>query len=586
MANMLANYGLEFLKDDDKTYMGLVGFCVQEGKAVTGYYGSPYLFMPMGSVEFWVKTERKENGNLSVAGFDSHSGNSCVWDVAHSGIDVTTSEDSKLEKVIMFNKAGTCSGLLPIEVINADVLPGLMKGDKAKIQVVALPVDINYYANEDDYANAQPEDENGKKWMMAVGSMAAISFLYNHAPERYEKEKDYLTDRFVQFSAVVKKLYHGVFELNGEKHNAYIRCFADTEFGELEFAHTLEQVPEELRDNIRVGAIISGTCVLSGDVAINEYEKGFIKDFEHNLRLLRYTFERGDPERLNSVLATDAVYESDTSGKRCVGPREIIDRFHCVQDNHGIEYNTFYATITTTDEENLEYPVGTRCIVLADAEDDGYESIAFITVNEEGKITRIKISKDSRYHFEIDRPEIVENPLDDCKIPDSVLTPLVLRAKFNGIIDDDIEENTVVDTIPDYSILEQNAKKMLDALQKNPQPDAEKAFENIIGYLFAKAIERADNNRESRPGIGMHLAASYIPSEALAGKITSTLPSDKHDVLERAMKMGRQFYKDIRFFAQMNDTGEDDFVELFLQAAVIVQRLGQMYAEHCFDHGK
>ena len=52
------------------------------------------------------------------------------------------------------------------------------------MQVVALPLEINYYANEDEYAEAQPSDENGKKWLMATGSMAAISFLYNHAPGR------------------------------------------------------------------------------------------------------------------------------------------------------------------------------------------------------------------------------------------------------------------------------------------------------------------------------------------------------------------------------------------------------------------
>lgn len=414
MANMLENFGLDFLTEDDDTLRGLVGYITQEGKALTGYYGTPYLYKPMGNVEFWVKTEKNSSGNLQVSGFDSHCGNPCMWELIHSGIDITPKDAPKLERIAMFNRADTHGGLLPIEVITADVLPSLMKGDKVAMQVTALPLDISYYADEEAYADAQPSDENGKKWLMATGSMAPISFLYNHAPDRYEQGKDYKTDCYVQFTAVVKKLYHGTFEVNGEEDNTFIRCFADTQYGELEFDHTPEQVPEELRDNIRVGAVISGTCIISGNVAIQDYKNGIVKDFEHNLRLLRYTIGKGDPERLAAVLAPHAVYETDTTGKKYVGAEKIIDRFIYIHNNRGSEYTTYYATITATDAEDMEYPVGTRCIVLAnDDAGDNYESIAFITVDSDGMISKIKISTDSRYHFSIDQPENVKTPLDD-----------------------------------------------------------------------------------------------------------------------------------------------------------------------------
>lgn len=406
MANMLKNFGLDFFYEEEDALMGFIGHIAQEGKVLKGYYDTPYFFKPMGNVEFWVKTEKKPDGNLHVTGFDSHCGNPCVWNIIHSGIDITPKDASKLERLIMFNRTDTHGGLLPIEVITADILPSLMKDDEVTMQIVALPLQINYYANEDEYAEAQPIDENGKRWMMATGSMAAIPFLYNHAPNRYEQGKDYETDRYVQFAAIVKKLYHGTFEINGEKHNAFIRCFVDTEYGELEFNHTLEQVPEELRDNIREGAVISGTCILSGDVAIKEYQEGIVKDFEHNLKLMRYTMANGDPERLASVLADNVVYETDTSGKRYVGAREIINRFIYIHNNRDSEYTTYYATITSADGDDMEYPVGTRCIVLADGEaEDNYESIAFIEVDDSGMISRIKISTDSRYIFKIDCTE-------------------------------------------------------------------------------------------------------------------------------------------------------------------------------------
>ncbi len=583
MANMLENFGLDFFSKDDNSLMGFVGYITQEGKALTGYYGTPYLFKPMGDVEFWVKTEKDPTGNLYATGFDSHCGNLCVWDLIHSGIDITPKDASKLERVAMFNRADTHGGLLPIEVISADILPSLMKDDKVTMQVVALPLEINYYANEDEYAKAQPSDENGKKWLMATGSMAAISFLYNHDPGRYEQGKDYETDRYVQFIAIVKKLYHGIFEMNGEKHNAFIRCFVDTEYGELEFDHTLEQVPEKLRDNIRVGAVISGTCILSGDVAIKEYDEGIVRDFEHNLKLLRYTISKGDPERLASVLADNVVYETDTYDKKYVGAREIIERFIYVHNNRDSEYTTYYATVAATDEDDMEYPVGTRCIILANGEtEDDYESIAFIDVNDNGMISRIKISRDSRYRFRIDRPKKVQTPPDDIKVPDSVFEPIILRAKFHGIIDHEVEESSVTENIVDYDSLEQNAQRMLDALLEGPQPDAEKAFANIFGYLFAKAIEQTVNEDKNTGEYDTRRTASFRPGEAFAGEISSTLSAEEHAALEKAMKLGTQFYNDFKAYIQMTGVDEDQFVELFKQAAVVVQRLGQMYSDRYY----
>lgn len=585
MANMLENFGLDFFAEDDNSLMGFVGYITKEGKALTGYHGTPYLFKSMGDVEFWVKTEKNSEGNLHVAGFDSHCGNRCVWELIHSGIDITPKDASKLEHVAMFNRADTHGGLLPIEVITADILPSLMKDDKVTMQVVALPLEINYYANEDEYAEAQPSDDNGKKWLMGNGSMAALSFLYNHAPDRYEQGKDYESDRYVQFTATVKKLYHGTFEMNDEKHNAFIRCFADTQYGELEFDHTLEQVPEELRDNIRVGAVISGTCILSGDVAIKEYDEGIVKDFEHNLKLLRYTMGKGDPERLASVLATDVVYETDTSGKKYVGAKEIIDRFTYIHNNRDSEYTTYYATITDVDADNMEYSVGTRCIVLANGEtENNYESIAFITVNDEGLISKIKISTDSRYQFKIDQPEKVKTPLDDIKVSDSVFEPIILRAKLHGIIDHEVEETMITENIDNYYSLEQNAQRMLEALQEEPQPDAEKAFANIFGYLFAKAIEQTVNEEKDIVDYKTRLTASFSPGEAFAGEISSTLSPEEHSVLEKAMKLGTQFYNDFKGYIQMTDAGEEQFIKLFTQAAVVVQRLGQLYTDRCFNN--
>lgn len=410
MANLSENYGLDFLMKDD-TVMSFVGYLVKEGKSVKGYYGYPYLFAPLGDMEYWVKTEKNDEGNLEVAEIDSHCGGKCVWDMVCSGIDITPKDSAKLKKVLILNGSG---GFLPIELITADVLPSYMKGDKVTAQVIGLPLDINYYANEDDYAADQPSDKNGEKWMVGNGALLPLSFLVNHNPEHYEQGKNCDSDAYVHFTATVTKLYHGVFELNGDRNNTFIRCFVDTQYGPLELDHTIDQVAEDQRPNIKVGSIVSGMCLLSGDVAIYEYEHGAVKDFQHDLMLLRYTFTGGDPERLRSVLTEDTIYSTETSGKDFLGADSIVEKIKYVQENREYEYFAHLAAITAVDEE-LEYPVGTRCIVLASGEEDNYESIAFIDVNRDGMIERIKISTDGRYHFKIDEPVTDLSPSPDSR---------------------------------------------------------------------------------------------------------------------------------------------------------------------------
>ena len=404
MANMLENYGLGFLLEDEETYMKFVGHILREGKGIQGYYGEPYIFMPMGDLEFWANTVKREDGKLELGAIHSHCANQCIWEMEYSGFDLTPQDALRTEKTLMFHRCDGDSdgGLLPIEIITVDVLPGIQTGDKVKIQVVALPLMINYYASEEEYADAQPEDNKGEKWLVGNGALLPLNFLYNHNPEHYEVGKDYEDDRFVHFTATVKKVLYGFFEINGEVHKNFIRCFADTIFGEVEFDHIYEQVPESMRDNIRAGAVINGICLLSGDVALHKYEKGVVKDFENNLKLLSDSFAAGDPKRLASVLTEDTLYETDFSDSKYVGTKSILDRFSYIHNKREKNHVARLGTISYVDDDKLDYKVGTRCIVLASNEESDYDSIAFIEVNEEGMITKIKVSTDNRYHFVLD----------------------------------------------------------------------------------------------------------------------------------------------------------------------------------------
>ena len=587
MANMLESYGLGFFEDSDETLMGLVGYAAKNGKTIPGYYGTPYIFMPAGNAEFWIGTEKDEGGTLHITDFHTHCAGNNVWELIASEIQLDQDSHSKTERILMFNSGMEAGGILPVDVINADVLPSFLKGEKVKLQVVAPCLDVKYFETEEDYADSLPADNRGKKWLIDDGALMPLSFLANHIVGNYEEGKKYENDCYVTFRATVKELHVGTFEMGGEKNNTFIRCVAETQFGPLEFHHSYNQVPEEMRDHIHVGAIISGVCIISADAAIDEYQNGVVKDYDHDFRLLRYTLERGEPERLRSVLTENAVYETETYDKAYIGPDEIIDRFDYVLKNHSGKYITHLAEITEQDDIDMKYPVGTKCIILADKEsEDKYESIVFMEIDENGLICRIKVSTDSRYHFQIRVPERIKTPLDDFEIPGSVIELIVTRARFHGLIEAGLETDQIK-ADPDYYMHEQNAVRILEALQDDPQPDAKVAIENVLGYLFAKSIEKTINEGHAEDLSPSRLTASYSPYDAFRGELRSTPDVKLHKALLAEMDLGKEFGNDLWSYLKMTDADESAFTDTFKQAAVVVQRIGQLYAENGFfiTHG-
>ncbi len=574
MPNYLENFGLEFLTEDDDTSMSFMGYLVQNGKAIEGYYGLPTLTNRLGDIDMNVRTSRNEEGNLEVDGLDTHCSGNCVWELVNTGMNIQPKDSSQTEKLLML-KCKDGSGMVPIHVLNADVIPSFLEDDIIKLQMTALPIAIHYYLDEDAYADAQPENDMGKKWLVANGSIFPAHFLSNHSAEKPSEEQDYSTDDIVLFTATVKKLYHGTFALNGNEDNTFIRCIVDTDHGPLELDHTIDQLDEESRNNLRIGAIVSGACILSGDAAIYEYDQGVIKDFEHDFRLIRNMFVNGEPERLRKVLSETAEYVSDSSGKTYSGADEIIARLEYVHNSNDKCY-AHAATITSLDSDELEYDIGTRCIVIAYNEESNYEAIAFIDVDTSGMINRIKVSTDSRYHFAIDQKPQYKPPLDDAKFPDSVVEPILARAMFHGFLHDMPSPEELFSGMAERKMFEQNIQRMLDSPEKGHTADAEEEMRNLFGYLFAKSIEYTVNENREHPN--MSLVASYSPHDAFSGDLHSTFGPAEHEKLMKLMVLGKQFYKDYYNYEQAIDADDEQLYDGLVNALLAVQQIGHLYA--------
>lgn len=466
--------------------------------------------------------------------------------------------------------------MLPVEIINADVLPSLLEDEQVQLQMIAFPMDFHYYADDEAYAADQPADDFGKKWMIGEGALFPSGFLSNHKVDRSEEDQNDELDLIIQFNARVNRVMWGVVELGGQKTRSFVYCNAETEYGPLDFVHAYDQVPEEERALMKEGSIIAGACILSGDAVIYDYEDGIILDHEHDLRLLRDCLQRGDEERLRAVLAEDAEFISSETAVH--GVEGIVSEINKQRGDEKSKLHTFLGEISSTSEiEEGMRPTGTRCIVIADDDEDNYVSILFIDVNEEGKIRTIQLTTDSRYRFDLDRPMKPESILKDLKVPESPVETILARAKLHGLVDHCIDEKQLLEEDYYYINHRENAERMILALKDDPQPDIETALENLFGYMFAKAIEQTRN--ENRPiGDGQtRLTASYSPGDAFTGELHSTLDPAEHEKLLKAWELGKQFFNDFRFFVEANELPEDQFEGRLAIALAAVQRIGQLF---------
>lgn len=582
--NMMENLGFDFVMESKENYMGFLAKVCEDGKAITGYYGYPYFNLEYGDSQFVVRTQKTEEEKLEVVGMDTHVPGRAIWEVLLSDVDVQPKDADPLSRRVIVKRASDGGGMAVVNLINADVLPSFLENEKVKMQMIAFPEMIHYYADEEAYAADQPEEANGKKWLLADGSMMAAGIFSNHSVDNPDRDKDHYSDNYMLIHGTVKGFIPSTIKIGDQEIKSYIRAHIATEHGDLEIVHTIDQVEESEHENLRAGAVVNGLFILSGDVAIYEYGKGIVRDEEHNLSLLRYTLQKGDPKRMRGVLRESSVYVSEASGKEWVGPKEIIDRLQFVRDsNPNKDYYAHLATITGVDDgdEELAYGVGQRCVILAEEEKNNYVSIAFLDMDEEGYITKLTVSVNGRYHFKVDEPVRPRNILDDFKVPDSVAEPILSRARFHGFLDCEIDDEAVLDRLEHIKTYESNAQQILEVFEDYPEIETEDKYVNVFGYLFAKSIE-SDHSWRHGDREQFRFVVSYSPEDALSGELHTDLKPVVEERVKIAYDYGKQFYIDLKLFCAMHR--ECDFEEELLRALVIVQQVGEVYSQTVLEN--
>lgn len=580
----LENFGLDFLYDDD-TMSNMIADVVKNGKPKIGYYGLPYINYHYGDIQMIVRCKKNDQEDAWViTGFDAHADSNCVWSVRPKEMDLQPPKADKLSKRVGVTNADG-DGFAIINVMNADVLPCYMEDELIHLQMIALPVSVEYYPDERAYDDHLPETKDGKKFCIANGAVFPVGFMKNHMVEEGNQTEDVDDgdDDLCLIMGTVKKLNRGLFAIGGEKYRPYIECVIDTHFGELPIVHTIDQVPEDQRNNIAIGAIISVTAVLSGDTTIGAYNDGIVRDEENDLKLLRSVFCGDDPERLRGILTKDAIYHAEYNNQFYFHPDEIIDRIKAVQkDRQGkAKYYAFPATIVSIDDgdEALPYSIGKRCLVLALGEETNFQSIAFIDLNEDGYIISLNTTENPRYHFSIDPKPKRKNPFEGIKLPKYVSEPIITRARFHGIIDQTVSNEDILSINEFTNEFEKNIQEMLEAFPSAEENEKETLWANLFGYLFAKAAEMEYTQKSPMKALQEKVICNYSFNDVRKGIIRSELPPEQNKHLQDAMELGKQFYKDFKFFQEIN--GTDNFEDLLKEALLTVQALGKFYTQKC-----
>ena len=589
MPSYLENFGLGFLAESEESIRGIMGYTAQNGKAIFGYYGMPYLQMGYGDPEMIARVvDDPETGDHILTGMDTHAAGPCIWKARISSANIDRKDADLLQKRIIVNKADGSGGMAVVNLINADVLPSFLEGELIEMQMIGLPVFVQYFQNENEYAEENRDAKTGKCFLLSDGMIFPSGLLQNHDPhgDHFEENED--DDDLVLVRGTVKKLYHGVFKLGEVQQNSYIRCIIDTEFGELELAHTFEQVEEACRGNIRVGAIVSCVCVLSGDVAIYDYENGKVLDEKNDLALLRAVFSGGDPQRLGAALNEDVIFTSESNGRQYSGKQAVIDRISTVttriKDDPENKCFAHYATITKIQdgEAPLPYGPGARCLALAYGEPKNYEGIAFIDIDKDGRIEKLTISTSPRYHFQVDPKPENHSIWDDVEMPVNVVDPMLARAKWNGLLEDEVTTESLLADETDDKSYRSNTQQMLDLLPEDDQ--REKRLKNLFGYLTAKAAESEYNYRRwAGAGQFGHLA-HYSPINAWEGEYDSLLDGAVYEELKDLMETGKLFYNDYSFLCQVRHLSSEERAETLEASLIFAQKIGKRYAQRSLLH--
>lgn len=525
MGQYLHELGIDFVAEDEESYTKFITLVLNQGKAVPNYYGLPYINHHFGDTQIICRLGKNTEGDgLQFVGCDTHGDSRSIWDLRiKDKFSNNDEEDPTRVKLLVHDLDG--NNMLAVDVVNGDILPSFKKDEVIQLQMVAFAESADFYPDEEAYAATVEPGPNGKKTMIGTNTIFPIGMFSDD-----EEVKD-----VVQINGIIKHIFLGNNKFGEQELKTNIRCVVDTQMGELEIIIPLGDAEEAAkRENMEPGRLINCFARLSGDAAINEHTEGIVRDAENNLKLVAYSFETGDPERLRTALSKDFVYYSEVSGRRFENADEFIE-FNKMVRTEGVPTHTYYATverIVNNGREEPEYTIGTRCIALNYEGESGINCLIFVDTDEEGYISRIHLVQGGGYHFRIDNPFPEKENLADLLANTTYKSSMIGRAHYHSLVDDDTGEEEMDAFLDEHRA--ELEEELADLFEQESSED-----------VFAEAF--------------------------LRGVRKSAVPADQYD-REDIISLGKQFHKDATLFKTEEEQGK-----IFHDALMLAAAIGRLY---------
>ena len=419
MAIELEAFGLlELLKQElgERWQAGLLSWLLGRGRILPAYCGA-YRLVDHGTITVSLHLVNYPDKDWKLAGVDFHAMGRCVWELeAEQSLD--PEENDPLRVACICKSPTKAAGLVLMELVNGDVLPSLAAGTRFKAQVCAVPLEMclfrargkrkpgglgSWFAfSRDGMTNAQRE-YFGPGALMPLGVIAAMG------PTPGVREARRFPPNAVYAEGTITALTPGGPAVNGILVPTYLRITVATTFGPLDVVVNKEMARRRFgRSGPQVGDAIEMICLISGDVAVEEYETGRIDDEDHLLALWEDACFNRRLERLRRFTAPSVAYVSEWNRHTWRGQEEVFAQIRRIHDTTSHPYigqpGTVTATTQSAHEPRPPFPVGKRCSTWRDRRTGETLGTLFLTLDAHNRIARATVSQNPDYHVMDDVP--------------------------------------------------------------------------------------------------------------------------------------------------------------------------------------
>lgn len=239
MPDHLQSFQLDFLTPD--LFQKIVKKAVVKGTQLPAAHGN-YINFHMGDMILVIRTAfDPEKGLDYITGFDSHAKGCCVWDCEIEALK-EQEEDDVTAKTVFIRANGE---ILPLPLINGDILPSWEPGDRFKAQVAAYPTHLSF-----------SEDTKGENFGKIIAR---------------EDDRVTICGKAIGFR-------RGETTYMGGTLTRFLIGLIETKQGNIEIVFPDQLVPEGQEEMLGPGVTVTAEGELAANPAILEMEKGFVKE--------------------------------------------------------------------------------------------------------------------------------------------------------------------------------------------------------------------------------------------------------------------------------------------------------------------